>query len=294
MTTGEANRMKSKPQAHVASKGENRAMTPDNRPLVIERFRAACEDDAHVVAAFIGGSFAAGTADAYSDLDLYLITSDEGYEDFFARRASFMHQLEEPVLAEDFDGFGFDMILFIFEDGSKGELALAQASGFSHIHHGPYRVLVDKQKLLDGVTFRLEQASVTEQRDRLIEHLKFFWRDFLVMSQALGRGNLLSASLYLEGVRHRLISVCRLSVNFRDEGDHPKPEAVLPSHLQERLVAAFPPLERAAMVRGAQQMARLFQEVARPLAAQQQVVYPDALERVVLAWFSDVFAECDR
>jgi predicted nucleotidyltransferase len=84
--------------------------------LIIERFRAACEDNPYVVAAFIGGSFAANTADAYSDLDFYLITAHEGYEAFFAEREAFMLRLGEPVLLEDFNGFGFDMLLFIFQD----------------------------------------------------------------------------------------------------------------------------------------------------------------------------------
>ena len=41
----------------------------------IRRFVAACQDDEWVIAAFLGGSYARGAADAYSDLDLYLITS---------------------------------------------------------------------------------------------------------------------------------------------------------------------------------------------------------------------------
>jgi len=67
---------------------------------------------------------------------------------FFAERAAFMRQLGTPVLLEDFNGFGFDMVLFIFEDGDKGELALAKASHFLHIHGGAYRALVDKRGLL--------------------------------------------------------------------------------------------------------------------------------------------------
>ena len=48
----------------------------------MNRFVAACQADERVVAAFLGGSYARGTADAYSDLDLCLITTDEAYEDF--------------------------------------------------------------------------------------------------------------------------------------------------------------------------------------------------------------------
>ena len=114
------------------------------------------------------------------------------------------------------------------------------------------------------------------------------------MSQALGRGNLLSAATYLEGIRRRLVSVCRLAVDFQDGGGHPRLEAMLPSHLQEALCGAFPLVEREAMVEAARRMADLFQQVARPLAAQQKIDYPDALEQTVLAWFDEEFAKLGR
>jgi alkanesulfonate monooxygenase SsuD/methylene tetrahydromethanopterin reductase-like flavin-dependent oxidoreductase (luciferase family) len=43
---------------------------PSNHQVVMNRFIAACQTDARIVAAFLGGSYASGTADTYSDLDL--------------------------------------------------------------------------------------------------------------------------------------------------------------------------------------------------------------------------------
>lgn len=73
-------------------------MSSEARAKLIDRFTAACREDRRIVAAFLGGSLAAGTADAVSDLDLYLITSDESYQDFFAGRQEFMRRLGDPVL----------------------------------------------------------------------------------------------------------------------------------------------------------------------------------------------------
>ena len=106
--------------------------------------------------------------------------------------------------------------------------------------------------------------------------------------------HLLSAATYLERIRRRLVSVCRLSVDFQDGGGHPRLEAMLPSRLQEALCDAFPPVEREAMVEAAKRMADLFRQVARPLAARRQIAYPDALEQTVLAWFDKEFARLDR
>jgi predicted nucleotidyltransferase len=260
-------------------------MILQNLQEAIERFRAASQADPRIVAAFVGGSLAAGTADEYSDLDLYLITPDEEYANFFAGRAAFMRQLGEPVLLEDFDGFGFDMVLFIFEDGIKGELALAKASGFLHIHDGPYRVLVDKIGLLKGVTFPVEQVPVEDQRCNLERLIKSFWRHLYLLTGALGRCWLLSAAGYFEGMRRQLLQVCRLSVDFADSGGHPSLETLLPAQLVAALSRTFFPLEREEIVSAAWEAVGLFQQVAKPLARAQGIPYPERLERVVLTRF---------
>ncbi len=38
-----------------------------NHQLVTDRFITACQDDERIIAAFLGGSYAAGQADIYSD-----------------------------------------------------------------------------------------------------------------------------------------------------------------------------------------------------------------------------------
>jgi predicted nucleotidyltransferase len=76
---------------------------PQNQRVIVDRFVAACQADERVAAAFLVGSYARGTADAYSDLDLYLVTADEAYEDFVAGREAFVRLLGEPAFLEDFD-----------------------------------------------------------------------------------------------------------------------------------------------------------------------------------------------
>jgi predicted nucleotidyltransferase len=135
--------------------------------MAVGRFLAACREDPRVVAAFLGGSHASRTADEYSDLDLYLIVDDQHYGTFFAERRAFLGRLGEPVFFEDFSEFGFDMVVFIFSSGVEGELTLGRASGFDHIHGGPFEVLVDKEGILEGRVFPLHQPSQVEQRETL-------------------------------------------------------------------------------------------------------------------------------
>jgi predicted nucleotidyltransferase len=124
----------------------------------IERFRVACARHRLVAAAFLGGSYAAGRARADSDIDLYLITTPEDYPTFIGGRREFMESWGEPVRLEDvwnFEGLGFDMVIFTLADGVEGELALGTTANLMKLHGGPHQVLIDKVGVLDGVSFPL-------------------------------------------------------------------------------------------------------------------------------------------
>jgi len=133
-------------------------MGRDECVAAIERFRRTCVDHTLVVAAFLGGSYAAGRARADSDFDVYLITEPGDYAAFLEDRVRFMRSWGQPTHLEDvwdFEGLGFDMIVFELGDGVEGELALGTTENFMQMHGGPHDVVVDKTGVLDGVTFPL-------------------------------------------------------------------------------------------------------------------------------------------
>jgi predicted nucleotidyltransferase len=124
----------------------------------IGRFRAACADHRLVVAAFLGGSYAAGRARPNSDIDLYVVTEPDDYSAFIAERATFVRSWGKPTTLRDvwnFEGLGFDMTAFTLADGVHGEVAYGTTANFMALHGGPHEVLVDKTGLLEGVVFPL-------------------------------------------------------------------------------------------------------------------------------------------
>jgi len=133
-------------------------VSADAYRAAIERFRAAAAADELVLAAFLGGSYAAGRATDTSDLDVYVITKREDYEAFWARRHAFVAAWGDPLAMDnvvDFEGLGFDMVRFWLRDGVHGELAYGHTDNFMAIHGGPYEVYVDREGLLEGVEFPL-------------------------------------------------------------------------------------------------------------------------------------------
>jgi predicted nucleotidyltransferase len=136
----------------------DRPVSRERSTATIERFRLSCTDHPLVVAAFLGGSYAAGCARADSDIDLYVVTQPEDYAAFVADRQRFIRSWGDAVQLEDiwnFEGLGFDMTAFRMTDGVYGEVAYGTTENFLSLHGGPHEVLVDKTGLLDGVTFPL-------------------------------------------------------------------------------------------------------------------------------------------
>lgn len=251
---------------------------PDHHRVVVDRFAAACRSDARVLAAFLGGSYARGAADAYSDLDLGLITGDDAYDDFYADRAAFVRQLGEPAFLED---FGLpDIVFFIFPDGTECELTLGRETAFEHIHAGPYRVLVDKQGLLADAVFSGSRPGHAEQLETLRRLIAWFWHDLSHFTAAIGRGQLWWAYGELAELRRQCVNLARLRRDFSAPADgYDKVEHALEATDLAPLAAACCPLEVGAMLQAARVVVRYYQELAPGLAATHGLPYPADLER---------------
>lgn len=256
-----------------------------NHKTVLDRFLAACQADARILAAFLGGSYASGKADAWSDLDLYLITADEGYNAFINDKESFIQQLGEPLYLEDWGTLHGNC--FILAGGIEGELWIGQASHYKHIHGGAYKVLVDKQGILGGVEFPLHEADPTDQLDTLRQLIMDFWHEMGHFTKALARGQLWFASGSLEELRGICVNLARLRHNFADPdvGDEPywKVEQALPVELLAPLRSTFCPLEQEAIRHAGQTVLQFYREVTASLTKTYDIPYPAELEQVIVA-----------
>jgi predicted nucleotidyltransferase len=255
-------------------------MIAKGNQAIIEDFTTACETDARVVAAFIGGSYATGRTDEYSDLDLYLITAEEAYDSFFADRIQFIQQLGKPVFLQDFNGFGFDMVVFILADGTEGELALATERKFDHIHGGPFKVLVDKKEILAEAKFPLQEPSSEEQQASLRRLIWWFWRDVSLFTTAIARGRLWTAYGYLENARLKCVNLARLKRNFAGWADgYEKLEQAVEDEDIAPLHSTLCPLSRPVMLEAVGNLVRFYRETASSLAQMHSVAYPADLDR---------------
>ncbi len=256
---------------------------PDNHRNFIDRFTATCQADKRVLAAFLGGSYAKGRADAFSDLDLTLITTDADNEKFVAGREDFIRQLGEPLFIEDFE---LPSIVFmIFADGTEAEVWFASEGHLEHIRSGPFHILLGKSDLLVGADFPPAEADPAAQTEKLRHLIYWFWHDLSHFITASGRGQLWWAKGELEVLRSICVNLARLRQDFSDEGVGEEPyfklEAAISPEELSALEATFGPMEEASMLRSAQLILKFYRELAPPLAQAHGIPYPAKLESVI-------------
>jgi len=255
---------------------------PEKIRDAITVFRRAAADDPQVVASFIGGSYATATWDEHSDLDLYLIVADDHYHDVLARRLSFLETMGRVVLAEDFDEFGFDMVVFMLANGVEGELGFARRTKFLHIHVGAYGVLEDPGGLLDGVTFP-RQRPTPEQRIRSLQRtVAWFWRQLSLFATAAARGRSWTAYGYLEQARREAVDlVWWMDAPDSWPGGYEKLEVHLNGERLSAMATTLVGLDTAGQWTAAESMAEFMAQDGRSACAAAGCRYPDLLEATV-------------
>jgi len=259
---------------------------PENFQVILDRFVAGCQTDERVAAAFLGGSFARGAGDAYSDLDLNVITTDAAYDDFFAGRAAFIRQLGEPVFLQDSAIGGADFVFFTLAQGADGidcEMGLGRESHFTQMHAGPYRVLLDRTGTLAGASFPWPDVPPAEQIETLRGLINWFWHDLSHhFITPMARGQLWSAFGGLEDLRRACVNLARLSERFAAEAEgYEKVEQVLPVERLVPLQETCCPLERECMLRAARTIVGQFEKLAPPLARAHALPYSTELARMM-------------
>lgn len=255
-----------------------------NQRAFVERFVNACQADDRVVAAFLGGSTVKGYADAYSDVDLSVITTDPGFEEFFKEREAFLRSLGELVFLEDFDVP--NIAFYIYADDTEGELNFGREGQLEQIHAGPFRTLLDKKNLLEGAEFPEHVPASSAQLEKLRSQIQGFWHELSHFVTAMRRDQIWWAQGQLEALRSVCINLARLRHNLFDgeTGEEPyfKIEKAMPVEQLAVLEETFCRLEKEEILEAALTIVRFYLEIAPPLAQLHGIPYSHELERVML------------
>ena len=254
-----------------------------NHQTVFEKFVSACQSYERVMAALLVGSYAKGKADAHSDLDLYVISADEVYENFIEDRAAFIQQLGEPLFMEDFDIPG--IIFLIFPNCAEVEISFGREMQLSQILNEPYKVLLDKKNIISTISARERQVDYEEQREKLRRLIYWFWHELSHFITAMERSQFWWAHGQLGALRLYCINLSRLQNNFSDQevGDEGyfKIEQAIPAEQLSALKATCCPMEAAVMLESVDVIVHFFRDIAIGLATTHGIAYPERLDEVI-------------
>ncbi len=129
--------------------------------------------DERVRAAWLEGSFALGTADAGSDLDLHLAVRDDAFDAFCDAARTWIDGVRRPVGLTSLTFGRRRLFAASLEDGTRLDLLVEPASVVAEpVRPVEPRILFDHDALLEGVT--VDPATALSPLPRLREILNTF------------------------------------------------------------------------------------------------------------------------
>ncbi len=252
----------------------------ERRDALLASLVETCTADERIVASFLGGSWARGTGDSFSDIDVSVIVVDDAYTAVLAAKEGFVRALGEPLFLEDFGNE--DLAFVIFAGGEELELHFIRASDVGSIRPGPHRVLHDEEGVLVGIEFPSPELDREAQAEELRRILSWFWHDVGHFTTAIGRGQLWWAAGQLEQLRHYCVGLVRISQDVAVQSEpYWKLDVEISTEPLETLRSTFVPIERDAMLQAGRDVVAFFRHTATVLARTKGLAYPTELDALV-------------
>ncbi|WP_158645580.1 nucleotidyltransferase domain-containing protein [Stackebrandtia albiflava] len=246
----------------------------------ITRGRDVLAADPRILAAFLIGSHAAGTADAYSDVDLHCVVADTDVETCLADAEALMTRIAGPLaLADRLPGT--TGAVAVAADWLRLDLFFHARSGYDPDRYDAVAPLFDHAGLLPPPRTGDAPPEPPWFPQRTVDMFFFFLGNLVAV---LGRGE---TTLALDGlglVRAQLVALMCAEQGVRRTGGAKRLSPFLTGeqrHVLDTVPGAGP--EPAEIIAAHRHLAADFIPRGRALAAATGNPWPEALERATLA-----------
>jgi hypothetical protein len=263
-----------------------------NQPMqqaFIHHLTAKASADVHIRAAWLAGSFGAGKADRYSDVDAYLLIAADHVEFFRASARAWREEIRPLVLYTLlFDG---QMINALTVDGLRVDIWL-YCDDTVELPEGTAQILYAEAGALawkSAPSPRLTQEEVARQLERLIPE---FWRCVAMLPVVLGRQERIVAFTGAAVELQLLTDVLIAGAGVRNDRGAKARNDFLPAELRHAVESALvlPDLNTEALARLHLRLAALMQAHGPSLCAAWNIEYPRSLEEAALNYVKDELA----
>lgn len=256
---------------------------------VLQRLIEAARDDERIVAAWLQGSRADGTADAFSDIDFYIAVADEAYESF--DKLAFIERIA-PVLVH-FEPPFLPGVICLLEGPVKLDLLVEQLSAVGRQLRAAVLMLIDKADVESSLTTGWVPGD-EQVAHRVDEAIRLTFQGGTWPIRLLRRGqwttHAYSELTLIEGVIVPLMLVQHDPFAFqRNQFSRAKhlneAERREVDELAQEVLAALAARSLEAAYRAHLHIVELLARVGRAACERFGLAYPEAAERELLRFY---------
>ena len=253
---------------------------------LIERCTEVVSSDERIQAAWLAGSFAAGTADEFSDIDLHCAISDESADWFREHWSDLARQISPVVLVSPLSASGVIGGYAITPEWQHFDIVMYPIAHFDPHRAGPMRPLLDRGGILPAEPIALPGVFGAPYFPAGSVNTYFYFLGNLAV--VLGRGELLVSSSGSMVNRDVGLVQVMLGENGVHKTDGNKRLNRYLTSEQRAFLQALPPLtsQRDSIVEFNRRVAAEMIRRGRALAGATGAIWPADLERATLAYLS--------
>ncbi len=246
--------------------------------------QSKADSDTRVLAAWLEGSLAKGTADKYSDMDIHLLVAPENKGAFQQELESWISDIQPLVLfRETFPG---QMITGITEAGLRLDVWLHSGTTISR-DRAAVRVLYADEGSIQFKEARGD-SKPKEVASALARHFNEFWRLIAILPTVLGREEHIAGFMGTAFVGMALTEVLIIGGGKQRDRGVKNVNDFLQPELREEIETALSKvgLGREPLAKAHLRLAAMMQRYGPGIAAQHGLTYPFALEKAVIGYIA--------
>lgn len=242
------------------------------------------DSDGRILAAWLEGSFARGTADRYSDIDIHLLVAEEDKEGFQQHLELWLSDIQPLVLFKA--TFPGQMVTCITTVGLRLDVWVHSGNTIT-LERTKVRVL----SAVEGCMQFKEACNDKEPIDvssALNQHFNEFWRVLVILPTILGREEYIAGSMGTTFVVMSLTEVLIIGNGKQRDRGIKNINAFIPQAIRKEIETALtmPGIDRESIARTHLRLTNIMQRCGPDIAEQHGVIYPFALEKAVLNYVS--------
>lgn len=250
----------------------------------LKAFVNKSDSDERILAAWLEGSFANGTADRYSDIDIHLLVTEADKEEFQQELEPWLFDIQPLVLFKD--TFPGQMTTCITTAGLRLDVWV-HAGNTIFLERTKVQVLSATE---GGIQFK-ETCRKKEPKDvssTLNQHFNEFWRVLSILPTTLGREECIAGFMGTTFVVMSLTEVLIIGNGKQRDRGIKNINAFLPQALTQEIeeTLTMPSINRISIAKVHLRLAAIMQRYGPNIAEQNAVTYPFALEKAVLTYIS--------